>query len=262
MLILAFFRSRSTDSCQILQPFYVLLSYLFIPYLRCDGEIQPLLSQGWTLNYEFFFYICFALTLHFNKITGLLILCTALFALSLTKNIFWQEHLTYIGLFYTDNLLLYFVIWILFAIARDYLYNKIYVTVSTSAFFFSVLLIWLIIDACAPYRADILADHALMWVVAPTSAALFIFIQPLESGRSAQTFELLGDASYSIYLMHIFWLNLAGKIAVALHFNTDSYLFLIFSVTTAIAGGLLVYISLEQPLQKWVKLWKQLKLTR
>src|ERR1700712_4769723 len=35
---------------------YILRSYLFIPALRSEGDLRPILGQGWTLNYEMFFY--------------------------------------------------------------------------------------------------------------------------------------------------------------------------------------------------------------
>ena len=36
-------------------------SFLFIPMLRPEGVMQPLVAQGWTLNYEMFFYVIFAM---------------------------------------------------------------------------------------------------------------------------------------------------------------------------------------------------------
>jgi len=38
-------------------------SYLFLPYERYDGRVAPILSLGWTLNYEIFFYVVFAISL-------------------------------------------------------------------------------------------------------------------------------------------------------------------------------------------------------
>jgi peptidoglycan/LPS O-acetylase OafA/YrhL len=41
----------------------VLSSYFFIPYPRPSGEMGPLYGVGWTLNYEMFFYVVFAIGL-------------------------------------------------------------------------------------------------------------------------------------------------------------------------------------------------------
>ncbi len=38
----------------------VAASFLFVPWPRLDGIMQPVVGQGWTLNYEMFFYAIFA----------------------------------------------------------------------------------------------------------------------------------------------------------------------------------------------------------
>jgi peptidoglycan/LPS O-acetylase OafA/YrhL len=50
-----------------LDPAVIATSYLFIPWPRPDGQLNPLLSQGWTLNYEAFFYLAFAMALFFKR---------------------------------------------------------------------------------------------------------------------------------------------------------------------------------------------------
>jgi exopolysaccharide production protein ExoZ len=45
------------------QPAHVLLSLAFIQHLNPRGEPFPLLQLGWTLNYEAFFYVLFAIAL-------------------------------------------------------------------------------------------------------------------------------------------------------------------------------------------------------
>ncbi len=38
----------------------VLTSFAFIPFPRSDGFIQPVIGQGWSLNYEMLFYAIYA----------------------------------------------------------------------------------------------------------------------------------------------------------------------------------------------------------
>ena len=45
-----------------MQPDWLAKSLLFIPFDR-DGRVEPIISVGWTLNYEMFFYLLFALGL-------------------------------------------------------------------------------------------------------------------------------------------------------------------------------------------------------
>src|SRR5258708_35165385 len=44
-------------------PMLALASFLFIPYPRPSGVVDPLYGVGWTLNYEMFFYAVFAIAL-------------------------------------------------------------------------------------------------------------------------------------------------------------------------------------------------------
>ena len=45
---------------------YLISCYFFIPSPNADGEMLPILTVGWTLNYEMFFYMVFSLALFFR----------------------------------------------------------------------------------------------------------------------------------------------------------------------------------------------------
>jgi exopolysaccharide production protein ExoZ len=44
----------------------VIKSMLFVPYFNANGSMGPVVSPGWTLNYEMFFYVIFAVSLLFS----------------------------------------------------------------------------------------------------------------------------------------------------------------------------------------------------
>lgn len=48
-------------------PSELLLSLLFIPYENQFGAVQPILSVGWSLNYEVLFYISVGLLIFMNN---------------------------------------------------------------------------------------------------------------------------------------------------------------------------------------------------
>jgi exopolysaccharide production protein ExoZ len=60
-----------------------LSSFAFIPMLRPDGVTQPIYSLGWTLNYEMFFYVVFALFLPLRRPLAVAGIAIALIGLSL-----------------------------------------------------------------------------------------------------------------------------------------------------------------------------------
>jgi exopolysaccharide production protein ExoZ len=59
----------------------MLSSFLFIPFARPDGYIQPVFSLGWTLNYEIFFYMLFAFALPFVRRVAVPLLLMVLISL-------------------------------------------------------------------------------------------------------------------------------------------------------------------------------------
>ena len=61
MIFATIFLSGMVNSNSI-DLYSILTSYIFIPWVHpSNGDVQPILRQGWTLNLEFFFYIIFYL---------------------------------------------------------------------------------------------------------------------------------------------------------------------------------------------------------
>ncbi len=55
-------------------PWLLLQSLLFVPFMKASGQMQPILYVGWTLNYEMFFYALFALCLFAGRAAPVLML--------------------------------------------------------------------------------------------------------------------------------------------------------------------------------------------
>ena len=82
-----------------MQPDWLAKSLLFIPFDR-DGRVEPIISVGWTLNYEMFFYLLFALSLFVRlALMRTMLLCAAMIALTVSH--IWSE-LGLLDTFYTD----------------------------------------------------------------------------------------------------------------------------------------------------------------
>jgi exopolysaccharide production protein ExoZ len=89
-------------------PDHFVKSLLFIPYLRDDATIRPLLFLGWSLNYEMFFYVLFAAGLAFASYRrGLAFVATVLIVLVAAGP--FVADTSVIGAFYTRPILLEFV---------------------------------------------------------------------------------------------------------------------------------------------------------
>jgi peptidoglycan/LPS O-acetylase OafA/YrhL len=61
---------------------YTVNSYCFIPVLRTPGDLRPILGQGWTLDYEMYFYVALALATLCTRRVGIGILTAVFIVLS------------------------------------------------------------------------------------------------------------------------------------------------------------------------------------
>jgi len=226
---------------------HVLASYLFIPSLRAPGEIRPVMALGWTLNLEMFFYVLFACTLALPMRWAVPVL-TAILALLAGIGLALEPTQVQLA-FWTQSIILEFAFGCLLALA--YLGG---LRLGAPA---ALLL------ACAGMAGLVqwsaLADgqlpDALRWGV---PALMIVAAAALYRGASAERGSssrllglavLLGNASYSLYLVHPFalrplrnlWTQLVGG-ALPL----TAYVVVATAASCLIA--LLLYRYAEQPL--------------
>ncbi|MBC9032791.1 acyltransferase [Sphingomonas sp. JC676] len=218
-----FFRSTQADYAELWK------SLLFIPYMKGSGNIQPVLFVGWTLNYEMFFYLIFAisLTIH-SAITrvsftaGILLLLIVAGLLLTLPSPAW--------IFYTRPLIAEFALGMLIA---TILYTRPLQGCPAG-----------VAAAITAFGAGLLVLTHVFWpdaerlFVAGFPAALLVLGALLleKSGWAikAPLAKLLGDASYAIYLLHPFMALGIEKVSLR-HIPTGGG-----SVTIAALIGLLI----------------------
>ncbi|MER8958250.1 hypothetical protein [Mesorhizobium sp. M0701] len=84
-------------------------SLLFIPYLdTVTGYVQPVLGVGWTLNLEILFYILFAATLGFGRLTQMAMI-GVVFAIAVAASIVFKPAADTVLFFYTTPILFEFL---------------------------------------------------------------------------------------------------------------------------------------------------------
>lgn len=180
-------------------------SLTFIPHRGANGVIQPIYMLGWTLHYEMFFYLVFALSLALlrRKAAYLsLLILASLLLLGMSRDAppdVWGLALaTYV---FTRPIMAYFAIGIVSALVRRRLAERLPVVpapvIATSA------LIALSIAAATAER--VVAMPAIAVAVGCT-----VLLDPGLRGRAGvfnRFSRAFGDASYSIYLTHSFLLG-------------------------------------------------------
>jgi len=228
----------------VLSPSAYVLSLLFIPFHNAgqEGAQVPLLVLGWTLNYEMFFYALFALALWLKPERLALITGVFLWAVVALGAVMHG--------FYTSPLILEF--WLGIVIARTYTRPLLNVPLNV------VLALAMLVGGFTGLLCtDAIAVHAL--------CAGAIVLGALSWERSGKLAFLplgvaLGDASYSIYLSHVFMLGLTRSLWLAAFHDGGGTVaalgFALFSTLAVLAGALACYRWVEAPITATLhRLW-------
>lgn len=219
-----------------------ILSLFFIPHDSATG-VAPVLWQGWTLEYEMFFYGLCALALLLSPTAyRLWVLCAALAALVVLGGVAPLS-----GNFarvYTNPLLLEFVAGIALAAAWR---RKLALPWTIGAVSIAA---GIVILALEHFRVAETGIRIVDWGI----PALLIAMGALSFERSGRVARLpkaalMGDASYALYLTHGF------AIGPFLWYFSHAPLWLRVPVclTSAIVLALGVYLLAERPFQRFAR---------
>lgn len=217
-----------------------LLSLAFIPSFDAYGRLQPIIGPGWTLNYEMLFYLIFAFALLISK-----------------RNI-----LTCLTIFVTSA----FIIGAMFpgkSVINVFLFNPIIFEFLIGAYIARLNISGTLktVPPLIYILAGLVSLIGFAWVSNESEMRVFvrglpnalIFCGVILYGNNIRWPRILkfsGDASYSIYLVHIpIIYGLLPRIMYIVGEGWES-VFLAVSIYISLAIGVLYYIIVEKPLRK------------
>lgn len=224
-------------------PEYVLKSFLFIPFVPEGSPVpRPILGQGWTLNYEMFFYVSFALTLLLARGRALLV-CLAFIGLVAFGTLFGPIPVD--RAFWFEPILLEFVIGVALAANRHRLPRM---SRRTALGLIALGLIWFVV---VPIGDPLSGWHRLLERGIPSALIVFATVQVRDppAATTHGLLPLLGDASYALYLSHTFAMNILAILWEALDLRAPA-LFVLAGITASVGASLAVYLIIERPLLK------------
>ena len=223
-------------------------SLFFIP---SEAPKAPLLGVGWTLDYEVFFYLLFACLSDFASETRTLAVCALLAGLMLIGQA--APHATALEYFYTSPSLLGFALGTVLAQAHRHGLLARLARLPAMALIgiaLALTVLFFVIPATeeagrAPFYFHIAMSAAAIAIVGGALA--------LESARRLKPVALLhylGDASYSIYLFHLFAVGAGWAVAHRLWPDSTAEYVAAAIMTGAVAlvAGLLAHQFIERPL--------------
>jgi exopolysaccharide production protein ExoZ len=223
----------------------VVLSLFFVPhYSPSTGSVNPILTQGWTLNYEMFFYALFTLFLLFSPFKRIIGLISTLGILCII-GAFYSGSDAFV-LTYTNSILLEFIGGVAIGRAWElgWLPNRRvgFAIASMGLIAFAIVSRWPLIDT---YRVFMWGIPAFLIVLGLTSAEVNggIF--------NSTTLHVLGDSSYSIYLIHPFIISAIAKIVSTFpnglkHLQHGTVTFILIGTALATIAGVIFYFVIER----------------
>jgi peptidoglycan/LPS O-acetylase OafA/YrhL len=235
-------------------------------FLLLPQEHFPLLVVGWTLIHEMYFYLVFAVFLLFPRNALPRLLLVWVLAILLCPILGSRESASPYYLLLSSPLTLEFIYGCYLAFYLERLPGGI------GAKTFLVAIAVLLGSSIAYWQTYAEDPAAWMRVVCfglPYTLLLYACVQR-ERQEDSETknfafLELLGDASYSIYLSHFLVLSLLSRLyarGISLlgvrYADTviDNVIFVVLSLLTCVAFGLLSYHYVEKPLIKLTRnLW-------
>lgn len=221
---------------------HVIASYLFLP----SGS-EPVVVVGWTLIYEMAFYVLFAIVLAMGwpllKTLGPALVVLAL--LHLIPHLLLPAMLGW----YSNTIVLDFLYGILLALGLRWVVRmpkELAFPLGIAGF--AVLLNWA--------EPNISFWRGVFWGVpaAAVVAAALALERPWGAKTPRWVLEL-GDASYSIYLVHVFVLPLFGVMLLRMgtHWPGVVPVSLTLLVLLSTLAGEVVYRGIERPMMQWFK---------
>ncbi len=245
---------------------HFLQSMFFIPHSNpSDQSIEPLLAPGWTLDFEMFFYGIFSLSLFLAIRRRLPAMVGMLLGLTVLGQVFRPAGP--LLSVYTSPLLLEFAAGAI--VGRLYHANRIpRLTTRTGS------LAMIAGGAVAIFSATFMLPRpfpdfatSLLRVGTYGFAAVIVVVSALGLERSAigknrrtpalMLLGLVGDASYSLYLTHLFSIAVLRIGWLSLGLGTEGIIwalaFVGASLLVSVAVGIASYLALERPLTKTLR---------
>ena len=224
----------------------IIASFAFFPYPAPDGRMVPLHVLGWTLNYEMFFYAVFAGAMVLSRrrtVLAIVILFAAAVALGLAFK------LPQPFAFWSDPIILEFCFGMLLALAYR---EGVQLPYAASV---GLMLAGALGFVASAFFDDSMAWRTIAWGV-PATAVLAGSVLSKESPTPAplaRTFVFLGDASYSLYLVHYVVLALLPQSRLRWFEAAPEWSYGLFLMAASIAIAVMVYLLFENPTRRWLQ---------
>jgi peptidoglycan/LPS O-acetylase OafA/YrhL len=234
-LVLVFYTGTyfagADDASAKLDTAFVLKSYLFVPVAGINGKMRPLLDVGWTLNYEMFFYAVFAVGLFVRDWRGIAVAAVTLASATLLTPA------NYVLMIWTRPIILYFVAGVAIGALRVYATRNGF-ALPRVPWAVPLAAMLVVVGSCSP-------GHITPFLAVIACALCALDANPEPQSPFGRALVRLGDASFSLYLIHSFVLLLVGMSWRKLFGGDYIFIFGLTEITLSVIVGWLFYRYVE-----------------
>lgn len=208
----------------------LLLSLGFIPHWSMVNttEAWPIVAPGWSLNFEMYFYFVFALSLFFAEKYRIAFITLVISAVFIVAH-FFNDGQSAVAHFFSKSMVFEFVLGMLLALAWKRGFR-----LPSSISWILLILATIMLFLKLPVPRILEFGVPSLFIV---MACLFVNIKEWRFGI------LLGDASYALYLSHIFTLGVLRKVLPPLlgEGPMAAYLFVLISIIVCTVASLFIH---------------------
>jgi len=224
----------------------VIKSFLFLPHFHAVQQqlIAPLIIPGWSLNFEMFFYLLFGFSLFVRSKLRRSILLGVLLLSLVVLGFAFQPTGAITSTYTSPKLLTFFD-----GIALAMIFRSRW---AISGLTFGLILIS--IGLFSKFIPDSNYLGALVSYIGLPPTLIVAGALALEfAARSAPSVALhaIGNASYSVYLSHLFVLRIVELAWKRLFFGSNGFLdvtYALLAFASAIGGGIALHYFIERPM--------------
>tara|TARA_R110002074_G_C12555300_1_gene667055 strand:+ start:8311 stop:9402 length:1092 start_codon:yes stop_codon:yes gene_type:complete len=222
---------------------FLIGNFTLIPILGDKGN----LAVAWSLFHEVVFYFLFS-TLLINFVFGCAVLSA--WAAGCLLSVFFDVPNDFLNVVFAPINLLFFLGLISYSAPKS---GKLPVAMASGVLGISIFFTMWIFDI------ESVSDTVSSVVIAGfgVSSALIIWsavcIENQVSIRVPRLFIVLGDASYSIYLIHFLALSLYAKILFRIDGEDFQFVFFISLAVLATVSGVLAHFLVERPMTRYIR---------
>ena len=229
---------------------FVLASYMFVPAARPDGVIEPLVGQGWSLNYEMLFYFVFALTVcNVRRVSVSMVTAVLVAAVAIGQMV---HPLPFVISVWTSPLLLYFV----FGMWIGLTYREgLRLTPVQGLSLIGIGCVLLFVEF---YWAPQTAVFGIaVWAIPALIVAGASLPKPSLKGPFWSPVMMIGSASYALYLFHAIPIRTLFLLARWTGFDLQrtTLAYVCAAVLISILLAIAIYYLVERPLLKTLR-WR------